>query len=187
MAELIRGQVARVLNTRELLINRGSADGVRPGMRFAVLDPQSENVKDPETGDVLGSIFRPKVSVEVKQVEPRLCLAATYRKTRVNIGGSGSFALPTLAGLFEPPNFVDRYETFESSDQTWEELPESQSFVKIGDPVTQIVEAQAESGLTGAQLGGEPDQVAKPVSTARRPRTAKPRSEPDGAKAPRST
>jgi len=51
-------------------------------MRFAVLDPKAENVKDPETGAILGSIVKPKVNVEVTRVEPRLSLATTYKKTR---------------------------------------------------------------------------------------------------------
>ena len=34
--EPIKGLVARVLNTRELVINKGAADGVYQGMKFAV-------------------------------------------------------------------------------------------------------------------------------------------------------
>jgi hypothetical protein len=37
MADLIEGKVARILNSRELVINRGTEAGVKLGMRFAVL------------------------------------------------------------------------------------------------------------------------------------------------------
>ena len=191
MMEKIRGRVAKILNARELLINRGSADGVEVGMRFAVLDPEAENVKDPDTGDSLGSIFRPKVSVEVTEVEPHLSLAATYRKSTVNIGGGGALASSALSKLFEPPNYVERYETFRSSEQTWEALPESQSFVKVGDPIVQVVATtSAQTGLAGADLTGarltkDPlPTFAHPSSAARRRRAARP--QPDPAAKPQS-
>jgi hypothetical protein len=152
MSQPIRGKVAKILNARELLINRGSEDGVHEGMRFAVLDPQAENVKDPETGEVLGSIFRPKVTVQISQVEPHLSLAETYRKTTVNTGGSSALG-GTLSKMFEPPNYVERFETLKSSEATWEALPESESFVKTGDPVVQVVTTSSTgTGLAAANV-----------------------------------
>jgi len=130
-------------------------------MRFAILDPKAVGVKDPVTGEVLGSIFKPKVSVEVTRVEPRLSLAATYRKSRVNIGGSGT-GLTTLGRLFDPPQYVDQYETFKSSDQSWEELPEAESYVKVGDPVVQVSQRQAELQVeTSAATGSAAAQVTR--------------------------
>ena len=175
MAEPIRGRVAKVLNTRELLFNRGSDDGVRVGMHFAVLDPQAENVKDPETGQVLGSISRPKVTVEVSQVEPQLSLAATYRKIRTNTGGSGGLGVG-LGKLFEPPNWEERYETFKSSERTWEALPEAQSYVKTGDPIVQITSTSTATGLAGAEIrsrrGGDARSPTTPEPARGKPRGA---------------
>src|SRR4051812_6821678 len=53
---LITGFVARVLNSRELVINRGSEHGVELDMHFEVLAPEGEDITDPETGEPLGSI-----------------------------------------------------------------------------------------------------------------------------------
>lgn len=178
----IRGRVAKVLTARELLINRGNEEGVRIGMRFSVLDPETENVKDPETGSVLGSISRPKVVVEVTQVEAHLSLAATYRKTTINIGGGGALGLggaASLAKMFEPPNYVEQYETFKSNDQTWQAISAAQSFVKVGDPVVQFIETRDQTGLIGAQIGAEPERKpAHPSSPTRRRAARKPRPEP---------
>ena len=69
---MIEGKVARILNARELVINRGTEHGVEIGMRFEVLDPKSEDVADPDTGEVIGSVYRPKVNVEVVFLEPRM-------------------------------------------------------------------------------------------------------------------
>ena len=189
---MIRGQVAKVLTTRELVINRGYADGVDVGMRFAVLDPRADNIKDPETGDVLGSVSRPKVNVEVTRVEERLSLAATYRKRRVNVGGQGA-GLTTLGKLFEPPLYVDEFDTFKASEQSWEELDESESIVKVGDPVVQLGEREQELQTEGkiAQAGatianGDRPTFSHPSSPARRARRSAAPKEPntDGGQGP---
>ncbi len=130
----IEGSVAKILTARELVINRGSEDGVVVGMKFQVLDPKAENVKDPETGKTLGSIDRPKVEVEVTRVAEHLAIAQTFRRHQINPGGLAGIS--ALARQFEPPRVV--YETLKTNEATWEDLDESKSFVKIGDPVREI-------------------------------------------------
>lgn len=137
--EPIEGAVAKILTARELVINRGSEDGVRTGMKFQILDRKVENVKDPETGKVLGSIDRPKVDVRVTRVAEHLSIAQTFHERTVNLGGS----LMGVSGLmrqFEPPKYETVYETLKTDEMTWEDLDESMSFVKTGDPVREIVE-----------------------------------------------
>src|SRR5690349_2535070 len=75
---LIRGKVAQVLNDRQIIINRGRDQGVTPGMRFAVLDLSAADVRDPDTNEVLGSLFFEKARVEVARVEAKISLAQTY-------------------------------------------------------------------------------------------------------------
>lgn len=138
--EPIVGAVAKILTARELVINRGSKHGVKVGMKFQVLDPKGENISDPETGKTLGSIDRPKVSVEVTTVEEQLAVARTFHSRRVNVGGTGGLAgLSALARQFEPPRYLTRYDTLKTEESTWEDLDESESFVKTGDPVREII------------------------------------------------
>lgn len=137
MADLIRGRVARILNSRELAINVGSDHGVRVGMFFDVTDSVLEDIADPDTGEVLGSIERSKVRVRVIAVQERLALASTYKKWNVNVGGSGlggGFAARAL----KPPKWETHYETLKTREETWEALDEEQSFVKTGDPVVEV-------------------------------------------------
>lgn len=126
----IRGQVARVLNTREIVINRGSARNVERGMIFAVLDVSGADITDPETGEVLGSVERTKVLVKVIEVNEKFCVAKTF--TYRTVGGAYS-GLTGVAGLFEPRRRV--YDTLEIDDSTAAELDEQDSYVKVGDPV----------------------------------------------------
>ena len=137
--EPIRGKVARILNSRELALNIGSSDGVKVGMRFDVLDIKGEDISDPDSGEILGSVERPKVRVKVTKVEPRLSVASTFRSKKVNIGGVAEGGLFDAKKLFEPPRWVTTYETLKTEERTWEDLDEEHSFVKTGDPVVQVL------------------------------------------------
>jgi hypothetical protein len=139
----IRGQVARVLNSREIAINRGAQHGVREGMKFAVLDPSAEDVEDPETGEILGSVYRPTVEVKVVIVKDKLSIARTFKAHQMNVGGKGVGGLG-VAQLFEPPKWETRYETLKTEEKTWEDISESQSYVKTGDPVEQVLDVEVD-------------------------------------------
>jgi hypothetical protein len=112
------------------------------GMRFEVLAPQAEAIRDPVTHEVLGSVDRPKVEVRIVQVEPKLAVARTFRTRRRNIGGMA--INPVISKLFEAPQYVTQYDTLRTSEQTWEDLDESESFVKTGDPVRQVMQPKDE-------------------------------------------
>lgn len=145
MSQPIRGKVARILNSKELALNLGSKDGVKPGMFFDILDPIGEDITDPDTGEVIGSLERPKVRVKIIRVQERLSLATTYRKKKINVGGSGlgsptRFAGSALTGLFLPPEFQTWQETLKTREKTWEDLSEEDSYVKTGDPAVQVLE-----------------------------------------------
>jgi hypothetical protein len=137
MTTLIRGKVARVLNSRELALNIGSEHGVRKGMLFDVIDPKGEDIVDPDTGDIIGSLDRPKVRVRVVSVQNRLSVASTYKKERVNIGGAG-IGTSAISQLFLKPEYVTQHETLKTEEKTWEDLSEEESYVKHGDPVVQV-------------------------------------------------
>ena len=136
----IRGKVARVLNTREIAINVGVKDGVTVGMYFNVMDLQYEDIRDPDTDEVLGSIERPKVRVKIIHVQEKLSLATTYRKERVNTGGRDFLSLGPFARSLMPPNWVTKYETLSKIEEHRDVLDEEGSYVKIGDLVVQVIE-----------------------------------------------
>ena len=141
MADLIRGKVARVLNSREVVLNVGSNSGVEVGMYFDILDSNGEDIEDPDTGDSLGFVDRPKVRVRITSVQEKLSVASTYRVIRVNVGGIGGFPTDTLSfsRLLMPPKWETRHETLKTQEKTWEDLEEEESYVKTGDPVIQAL------------------------------------------------
>lgn len=135
MSEPIRAKVAEIINRRELVINAGSEHGVVKGMKFAVLSRKGASIKDPDTGEELGSVDVPKVLVEAVRVQPKLTIARTFTSRRRNVGGRG-----LGLDLFQPPRWVEEVETLRTSDKPYvEELSEEESYVKIGDPVVQVL------------------------------------------------
>ena len=137
----IRGNVAQILNSRELVINIGTEHSVELGMFFDVLDPKGQEIRDPVTDEILGSIDRPKVRVKVTKVQAKISIASTYKKTKINVGGEGIF-LGGFANALMPPKHIIKYETLKTAEKTWEDLSEEESYVKIGDPVIQVIKSE---------------------------------------------
>ena len=141
MTKPIEGKVARVLNTREIAINKGSIDGVEVDMYFDVMDTGYSDIKDPDTEQVLGSIERTKVRVQIIDVQDKLSVATTYRTKEENTGPNIS-ALGL--GLGSGSGWRTRHETLRTGgqlDNQIQELDEEDSYVKTGDPVVQFIEA----------------------------------------------
>lgn len=136
----LRGKVARILDSRNLVINIGYQKGVTLGMYFDVMDPKGEDIRDPDTHEILGSLERPKLRVRITDVQEKLSVASTYKKKKINVGGQGAsiYLATTLAQHLMPPKWVTNYETLKTNEQTWEDLSEEESFVKTGDPVVQV-------------------------------------------------
>lgn len=76
--QAITGKVAEIVDRHTLIINRGEADLVRPGMVFRVMGLGGD-VRDPDTGDSLGPRPFEKTRVKVTEVYPKYCVAETYR------------------------------------------------------------------------------------------------------------
>ena len=152
MTQPIRGKVARVLNAREIAINIGAVDGVSNGMYFDVMDAQGQDIKDPDTNEVLGSFERPKVRLKITHVQDKFSVASTYKSKQLNLGGIGIYpalGFGPIARSLMPPSWVTKHETLEKTGETPNELKESESAVKTGDPVVQVIEVdKPEQGNT---------------------------------------
>ena len=131
--ELINGLVASILNTRELVINIGSEQNVKIGMKFKVLENNYE-IPDPITHEILGNIEREKIRVKVVEVKEKLAIARTYETYETsNLVISGSF-LDAISGS------STKVKTLRASDSQapYDPLDEKGSFVKVGDKVIQV-------------------------------------------------
>lgn len=132
--KLIVGQVAGIINERELAINIGSKNGVLDGMKFSVMAKEAIEVYDPETNEKLGIVDREKVRVTATEVKEKFSICKTYRKWT-----SVPTSLFNVGNLFATPRV--RHETLKVDDSSLPPpLSEEESYVKIGDRVIQIIE-----------------------------------------------
>ena len=139
----ITGLVAELVSDRELILARGSDHGVKTGMYFAILDPRTNGIKDPETGEELGGFRTVKIVVRAVEVAPKLMLARTFRSQTVNIGGSAA-GLSSIANMINPPNYVEKVETLRFDDSSPRRIDPSQSVVAVGDPFEEVSPEEAE-------------------------------------------
>jgi len=134
----LKGKVAALVNSRELVINIGSVDGVEVGMVFSVLSGTPIKILDPDTAEEIGEIDREKVRVKTIEVKPRMSICKTYKT--YTVGGYGVFAaLDPQFGLGQPKRTV--VETLKLEDAKLPPpLTPEESYVKIGDRISQVVE-----------------------------------------------
>jgi len=77
MAHPVEGKVARILSDSHLIVNLGAMQGIRAGTVFTIL-AQGDEVKDPDTGEVLGNWEVPKGRVVAVHVQDRLTTCEAY-------------------------------------------------------------------------------------------------------------
>ena len=135
----IEGKVAALLNERELVINKGETTGVKKDMIFGVLETR-EGIKDPDTGEVLGSVESVKIRVKVVDVQPKLSVCRTFETYQVNIGGTGIDWGKSILGPFAepPPKWVTKVTTLKSEDAEFKDLGNTGSCIRVGDKVRQL-------------------------------------------------
>lgn len=134
---LLQGKVAKILTEREVVINIGKTHGVKKGMKFAILAPTPEEITDPETGELLDVVDRPKVLVQATEVREKITICSTYRTTTIP-GGAFNMGYSAMR-LFEPPREVSETLRIDDSSLPAPLSPE-ESYVKVGDRVRQVEE-----------------------------------------------
>lgn len=132
---MIEGLVAQIIDTRKLALNVGSDDLVEVGMIFEVYGSSKVTITDPITHDILGNIDIAKTQVRVIDVKDKFCIAQTFKKKNVNVGGV--MDLLGTSRLLSPPKIVERYETLVNDDDV-KPLDPADSKVQIGDRAVQV-------------------------------------------------
>ena len=116
-------KVARILNNTDVAFNKGSEHGVEEGMKFAILTDDGEDIRDPDTGELLDSIQIAKTLVKIIHVSPKLSVGRTFR-AHVSRGLFASFGTETTT----------RHETLASDEsRVQQELDPTKAKVQVGD------------------------------------------------------
>ena len=146
---MIEGKIARVLNAREVAINKGSRDGIQKGMHFIIVDPNAENITDPDTGAALGSVDRPKARLEIVEVHAQMSVGRTVE----HLAGHGTNFSSLF--MFTP----GRTRTLSYDDAEYPPLDEAKSVVKRGDVVREV-QSSPTRGAPVQPPGGHAEESA---------------------------
>lgn len=125
MARELEAKVARVISDLSIAINAGEDSGVDGGN--AVIVWRLVEVKDPDTGEILGTVRLQNLRLEVYEVHERFSLA------RVQTQGLNPFA-----GIFKPSKVIA------SSNRA---LDQDEVRLSVGDPVTVFVDDSLLAGV----------------------------------------
>jgi hypothetical protein len=72
--------VVRLVNDFDLIVNMGKGQ-VEVDEILEVLDPRTQDVRDPKTGETLGSLDLPKCQVYVKHVADHMALCSVFGRS----------------------------------------------------------------------------------------------------------
>lgn len=125
---VLKGRIARILDRRTFVINLGSDHGVRTGTTF-VVQGEPEEIRDPETNEVLGTLVRSKGELTVAQVMPTMSIASPKPRYKA------------------PDFFSGWYPSFEESEipvRKEDIKPLATGAVKVGDVVTARITIEEE-------------------------------------------
>ncbi|MET0648636.1 MAG: hypothetical protein ABW208_18650 [Pyrinomonadaceae bacterium] len=132
----LTGRIIRILDTRTVVINLGREHGITDASIFRILG-EPEQIIDPVTNEVLGSVKVTKTRVRATQVFDKFTTAST---TWVEHGVAVSEAI-NLARIFgSTQNTVDEGELNVSPEDIRPWKAKSESPVKVGDTVEVYVE-----------------------------------------------
>jgi len=126
---VLGGKIARILDRRTFVINLGSDQGVRTGTTF-VIQGELEEIRDPETNALLGTIARSKGELSVVQVMPALCIASPKARQVTTGFYSSLFGTGTVEEVEIPVREQD--------------IKPLASEVKVGDVVTARITIEEE-------------------------------------------
>ena len=97
MSTPVEGKVAKILDDQTLVLNVGTAHGVVQGMVFCIYAPVEE-VKDPDTGQSLGSWEMVKGYVQASHPQDRLTVCHAYVRRRRSETSPEERGTHTLSG-----------------------------------------------------------------------------------------
>ncbi len=97
MTKTIEGKVAKILDEYSIVINVGRNDGVTEGMVFVVFTQSSDEIKDPDSGETLGTLENVKDYVSAVHIQDKFATCVAKEVKRIPEEGESSGA-QTLSG-----------------------------------------------------------------------------------------
>ncbi len=97
MTKTIEGKVAKILDEYSIVINVGRNDGVTEGMVFVIFTQSSDEIKDPDSSETLGTLENVKDYVSAAHIQDKFTTCVAKEVKRIPEEGESSGA-QTLSG-----------------------------------------------------------------------------------------
>ncbi len=110
MAKVIEGKVTRILDEYRIVINVGRIDEVKEGMVFVVFTQSEDEIKDPDSGEVLGKLENVKDYISVAHVQDRFSTCVAREKKKMTKEGE-AMGVQTLSGAMMAESMTARPES----------------------------------------------------------------------------
>ena len=123
---IIEGNVIAIIDQYRVLLNVGTRNGVRQGMKFMIYTVE-KNVKDPITGQELGDLFITKAEVIVVSAQEKMSVAESPEIEEVE-------QVITLPSLVRKTGKKER-KSLPISKKAAEQILKINYETEIGDPV----------------------------------------------------
>lgn len=82
---MIEGKIAGIVNSTDVIMNKGGEDGVKPEMTFQIYS-YGEEIVDPETNESLGQVENVKADTKVKHIQDRMTILTSSETTQKTTG-----------------------------------------------------------------------------------------------------
>ena len=96
-------KIAKILNTKQVVINAGSNDGLKEGDHLEIIDKfGTDPVIDPDTGESLGTLDLPKGELIVSKIYPKMAIADSpvrHVSPHESLNAYPTIAARTLLGI----------------------------------------------------------------------------------------
>jgi len=127
MSSPITAKISSILSEYAVVLSAGANKGIKEDMRFEVLAPAIQ-VKDPESGEELGTLNYVKARVKVVRVTEKYSIAESYETITRDI--------------FPFPSYMTTQTVTKKLPLPSTAIPSIEKEVKVGDQVRQIVEEE---------------------------------------------
>jgi hypothetical protein len=127
MSSPITAKISSILSEYAVVLNVGANKGIEENMRFEVLAPAFQ-VKDPDSGEELGTFHYVKARVKIVTVSEKYSVAESYETITRDI--------------FPFPSYMTTQSVTKKLPLASTAIPSIEKQVKVGDEVRQIVEEE---------------------------------------------
>lgn len=93
LSEHISGKVIKIISLFSVIIDVGTNEGVKRGMKFIIYE-EGDVIKDPTSNNSLGRLELVKATVEVEHVQPNLSLTSSLTQNYKDLSLTALIGFP---------------------------------------------------------------------------------------------